>query len=62
MKKLISLLVLGSCIALSPAFAAKTKVLKVHPHKTAKLHRKHVKKQVVKARKTARKVHRRKSV
>jgi len=55
MKRLIGVLILGSCIAMSPAFAARSKAPKVHPNKSAKLQRKHLKKEQAKAQKEARK-------
>jgi hypothetical protein len=55
MKRVISVLILAGCIAMSPAFAARSKAPKVHPTKSAKLQRKHLKKEQTKARKEARK-------
>jgi hypothetical protein len=65
MKKWIAVLILGSCIAMSPAFAARSKAPKVHPSKSAKAQRKHLKKEHTKVRKEAKsraKIRRRKSV
>jgi len=55
MRKLIAVLLLGGCLALSPGFAAKSKTAKVHPHKSAKLQKKHLKKEQAKTRKEVRK-------
>lgn len=55
MKKLISVLILGGCLALSPAFGAKSRAPKIHANKSAKLQKKHLKKEQVKARREARK-------
>jgi hypothetical protein len=65
MKRLIGVLILGSCIAMSPAFAARSKAPKVHPTKSAKAQRKHLKKEQAKAHKEAKsraRVRRHKSV
>ena len=51
MKKLIGVLILGGCLAMGPAFAARSKAPKVHPTKSAKLQRKHLKKEQARARK-----------
>jgi hypothetical protein len=53
MKRLIGVLILGSCIAMSPAFAARSKAPKVHLSKSAKAQRKHLKKEQNKVRKEA---------
>lgn len=56
MKKLISVLVLGGFLAMTPAFAAKSKAPKVHPahqSKAAKRQSRLLKKQQAKARKQA---------
>jgi hypothetical protein len=55
MKKRISVLILGGCLALSPAFAAKSKAPKIHPAKSAKVQKNHLKKGQVKVHKEARK-------
>ena len=54
MKKWIGVLILGSCIAMTPAFAARSKAPKIHPNKSAKAQRKHLKKQQAKVHKQAR--------
>ncbi|HVY91765.1 MAG TPA: hypothetical protein VHA14_03410 [Bryobacteraceae bacterium] len=56
MKKLISVLVLGGFLAMTPAFAAQSKAPKVHPahqSKAAKRQAKLLKKEQAKARKQA---------
>ncbi len=53
MTKWIGVLILGSCIALSPAFAARSKAPKVHPNKSAKMQRKRLKKEQAAAHKQA---------
>jgi hypothetical protein len=55
MRKLIAVLLLGGCLAWSPAFAAKSKTPKIHPHKSAKVQKKHLKKEQAKGRKQVRK-------
>lgn len=53
MKRIIGILMLGACLSVSSAMAAKSKPSKVHASKAAKQQAKRLKKEQAKARKEA---------